>query len=305
MSRIFNHKIIVFNGSDYIISIGEDSVACIWSIDGELICKENIGFQHPLWNLEYDAKHQYLFTCGRDGNIYQINLKNKLDGKFSHKSQKLLDKQYGGEYATKLAIIPNEEVLVIVTNQYNLYYRKVNANQNEKQWNSIVREESSVTLLEPFGSCIAYASLCKITVFKYENNIFKLVIEKDFFDGVVRSFKFLSEKEFLVCDIRGHCSFLEIQDEAFNFIEFNLPACKERWITAAMKSGQYIVVGDRCGNIHLYEINEEKCSIELRYKFNYEVDYINYDLSCSLFFFIIFTKSNRFISMYHDFSGGL
>lgn len=37
--------------------------------------------------------------------------------------------------------------------------------------------------------------------------------------------------------------------------QYTLPLCKERWITSALRIADYILCGDRCGSIHLYELN--------------------------------------------------
>lgn len=261
-SRVFNHKIINYLEKVFIVTVGEDSIACIWSADGKLVHKEFIGTKVPLWNLDYDSKRLYIFACGSDGNIHQVNLKNILEDKHFVSGSLSMKGLISTEYPTKLVIMQKASVLVIFTNRYNFYYTSINDEDTENWWKIIPENtKSSITLLETYQNFIAFAGYRFACLYKFENGVFSFVLNEEFSTGIIRSLKFLNDDEFIVCDDRGVCTLSSLTES----IRFELPFCKERLITVASKIENFLIIGDRCGNIHLFELlNENPKCVELR-----------------------------------------
>lgn len=265
-SRVFNHKIINYQEKMFIITVGEDSIACIWSADGELVHKEFIATKVPLWNLDYDPKRLYIFACGSDGNIHQVNLKNILEGKHSVSGSLSMNGLIPSEYPTKLVIMQKVSILVIFSNRNNLYYTSINDEDTKNGWTIIPEDiNSSITLLETYQNFIAFAGYRFACIYKFENGAFSFVLNEEFSTRMIRSLKFLNDDEFVVCDDRGICTLSAVNKPLAESIKFGLPFCKERLITVAAKIENFLIIGDRCGNIHLFELlNEKSKCIELR-----------------------------------------
>lgn len=265
-SRVFNHKIINYQEKVFIITVGEDSIACIWSSDGELVHKQFIPTKVPLWNLDYDPKRLYIFACGSDGNIHQVNLKNILEGKHFVSGSLLMDGLIPSEYPTKLIIIQKASVLVIFSNRHNFYYTSINDADTENGWKIIPQNtNSSITLLETYQNFIAFAGYRFACLYKFENGKFSFVLNEEFSTGMIRSLKFLNDDELIVCDDRGVCTLSAVNKPLTESIRFELPFCKERLITVTAKIENFLIIGDRCGNIHLFELlNENPKLVALR-----------------------------------------
>lgn len=265
-SRVFNHKIINHQGKSFIITVGEDSIACIWSSDGELVHKEFIATKVPLWNLDYDPKRMYIYACGSDGNIHQVNLKNILEGKYFVSGLLSMGGLISSEYPTKLVIMQKASVLVIFSNRHNFYYTSINNEDIEKGWKIIPENtKSSITLLETHQNFIAFAGYRFACLYKFENGTFSCVLNEEFSTGMIRSLKFVNDDEFIVCDDRGFCTLRALDKLLNESIRFELPFCKERLMTVAAKIENFLIIGDRYGNIHLFEIlNEKPKFVELR-----------------------------------------
>lgn len=66
------------------------------------------------------------------------------------------------------------------------------------------------------------------------------------------SLHWLNGSNILICDSLGQLRVGNIEDGIFNIYGI-LPKTKERWTTAACKHKHFIIVGDRGGNIHLFD----------------------------------------------------
>lgn len=267
-ARIFSHKIIEYSGKVYIISVGEDSNVCVWSSDGHLISRQPMTSLVSLWNLEYDPVRQYLFACGNDGNVHQMCLKDILDG-----TQYLCENveiQYfspeDGEYVEKLVIMEEDGVVVMLTNKRNLFYGQIEEDTISRiVWKPLPDAEIGykITVLETYGSLVATAGYEFVTMYKFTKNgqfskVYHEQLARASADSspLLRSLQFLNETEFVICDARGNGSLITV-DDTFTVIKnqpFQMPPSKERWTTVAARFENFLIIGDRFGNMHLYEI---------------------------------------------------
>lgn len=262
-ARIFNHKIIEYKEQVFIITVGEEGTVCIWTRDGRLVNRQPIA-NVSLWNCDYDPTRHYLYACGNDGNIHQMSLVNILNENQYRCECFMIDDFDDGEYVEKLVIMQDEAIVIILTNNRKLFYGKIQKNLAECSWSPMPDAEIDykITVLETHGSILATAGYQFMTIYQFKNGQFNKVyhdkppsVENS---PLLRSLKFLTENEFVICNARGNGSIITT-NESFEIIriqKFEMPPCKERWITVAARFANYLVVGDRHGNMHLYEIDD-------------------------------------------------
>lgn len=264
IARVFSHKIIEYNGKAYIITVGEDGYVCTWcGTDGRLINREPIA-RGVLWNLEYDPFRQYVFACGNDGNVHQLKLSNILN-----ETQYVSDKiEINGltdkDFIVKLVVLQESETVVMLSNKQQMFFGQIPKTNSDYHWIRFDDAETgyNITVLESYGSLVATAGYEYLTIYHCENGHLRKVYHKrpplNDRSPLLRSLKFISANEFVICDARGNGALIEIDDE-FNLIgdkQFTMPPSKEPWITVAAHFQQYLVISDRHGNMHLYEIDE-------------------------------------------------
>lgn len=266
IARVFAHKIIEYNGKAYIITVGEDGNLCTWCTeDGRLVNRDPIA-RGVLWNLEYDAMRQYVFACGNDGNVHQLKLSNILN-ETHFVSEKI---EFNGfndkEFVIKLVTMQESATIVMLTNKQRIFYGQIPRKNSEYQWDLLLNAETGyqITVLETHGSLIATAGYEFLTIYRYENRQFRKIYHNrpplNDRSPLLRSIKFISEQEFVICDAKGNGCIVTLDDH-FNLKKdqkFKMPTSKEPWITvAAHFGGRYLVIGDRHGNLHLYKTDEE------------------------------------------------
>lgn len=260
-ARIFAHRIIEFDGEPYIVSIGEDANVCIWTREGQLLSRQMVGGGNSaLWNLDWDPLRRYLVTCGSDGNINQIPIEKILQRDVHSADIISTTLPSHGEHFAKIRTMQNERLLIGATNQHNLFYRHID--DAESPWHPLDDNQSRVpyksTLLEVQGSMVATAGYQRATIYRFYYSRFETLLDECLSNGMIRSLKFLDDDSFIVCDDKGNGIFCTLIGKTK--CTFSLPACKERWITVAHRHDQYLIVGDRCGNLHLYVIDANAIS---------------------------------------------
>lgn len=258
-ARIFAHQIIEFGGEPYVVSIGEDANICIWMRDGQLLARQRVsGGNLALWNLDWDPLRRYLVTCGSDGNVYQIPFEPILNRDVHRADVIPTTLPTDLENFAKIRVIasPDCSLLVGVTNRHHLFYRHID--DTDSLWHPVNSEESKIsyksTLLEVHGSMVATAGYKQATIHHFIDGKFELLLDECLSNGMIRSLKFLDDDSFVVCDDNGNATFCTLIGHTK--ITFSLPACKERWITVAHRYERYLLIGDRCGNLHLYVVDD-------------------------------------------------
>lgn len=256
-ARIFAHKIIEFGGEPYVVSIGEDANVCIWTRDGQLLSRQSVGGgQSALWSLDWDPVRCYLVTSGSGGNVNQIPIAHILH-RDVYRTDIIETALSGGEdeHFAKIRVMQADGLLIGVTNRQNLFYRHID--DSDSAWRSMDSNGSTTsyksTLLEVQGSMAAVAGYKRATIFCFRDGVFETLLDESFSNGMIRSLKFLDSDAFVVCDDNGNATLCSLKGSSK--VNFTLPACKERWITVAHRYGQHLIVGDRCGHLHLYVID--------------------------------------------------
>lgn len=224
-ARIMNHKIIEYNEKAFIITVGEDSNICIWSDDGRLVHREPIVNSVSIWNVDYDPSRQYLFACGNDGDLHQINLTNVLNETQYLYENIEIDDFSKGEHIKKLAIMQNEAIAIVMTTEQKLFYAKIEENLSKSSWKPIPNAETAykITVLETYGSLVATTGYEFVTIYQIHNGeLSRVYHQKPSLGGnssFLCSLQFLTETEFVVCDDKGNGLITTI-DDTFNAVKY-------------------------------------------------------------------------------------
>lgn len=250
------------------MTIGEDAHVCVWTTAGLLLHRKPLSGGGTLWNLDYWQEKQILFVCGSDGNVHQIPLESIFSQNSFHTQimpkispSEATVQQH--EYVSKLKII-SSSILVGISNLNNVWFL---ITSEPSKWISIrkCRENVKITVLEGYENYIAVAGYKYVEIHKYRSSTkdFDLIFRKDVSNGLIRCLTFLNTNEFVVCDDGGNCDLISLRSECH--FKFSLPLSKERWMTNALRYKNYLLIADRCGNLHLYVIAENDENIEFRH----------------------------------------
>ncbi|XP_050348246.1 WD repeat-containing protein 6 [Nymphalis io] len=235
--------------NDLIISIGEDSRICFWNHQGKLLRKILSHQNSCIWSLDADDEH--LVTGGGDCGVILHPL--SLVSEYGHKE--IIPIKIDTPKKVKLTARQN----IIIMNESNeLIYYDVSSNTSQTY---DLCHTSTYKLLS-ISSCkqiIAVADMNgKLDVF-IENckgdAVIHKIIDTQLNLGKILSLHWAGNRHIVVCSENGLITVLaskEIDTETVDV--FQLPPCKERWLTSSALSSNrdVLVVGDRCGHIHVY-----------------------------------------------------
>lgn len=235
----------------YVISIGEDGNICLWSVNGTLLYRKTVPTN--LWNLDYDPINQRIFVCGGDGNIRQLCIQQILKSQHIQITELAIDNMNTKEYIAKIKIIDGG-TLVGLTNQNRLTWcqgTEIIMNNWKRQPDPLNYKSS---LLESYKSFIATAGhkICSVYQYDVATNELNILFEETFPLKIIRSFHFLSDNEYIICDDEGNLAL--IHRATCQIYYFTMPMSKERWATIAHKYENFLLIGDRCGNLHLFQL---------------------------------------------------
>ncbi|RZC42013.1 WD repeat-containing protein 6, partial [Asbolus verrucosus] len=243
-SRIFRSLIF----GQFLITAGEDSYVNVWSFEGKLIRKIETHQGGSVWAL--DCKDNVIVSGGGDCGLSLIPLHfNSI----SYRQSVLPD----GEVPKRMGILHSNNLIVITESGYLFYFVL-----KTKEWVKINHHKDlkSYSLLE-VSKCRRLASLSgyhgEIYIYK-EQRDFIILISHYKISGESRIFSFhwISCDTFFTCQKGGILTLWFLQNNKVDVIStFDLPENKDIWTTAACQvaNGKY-VVGDRKGNMHVYEI---------------------------------------------------
>lgn len=73
---------------DKIITIGEDSLMCIWALNGQLLDKVEIHNGSEIWSLDVSENNEKIFTGGADGavNVWSFKSSNLSEKRLVYSS---------------------------------------------------------------------------------------------------------------------------------------------------------------------------------------------------------------------------
>lgn len=212
-----------------------------------------------LWQIDYN-RNGIAYASGSDGNIKQLHIIAFLTGQHCREQIVNVEMETASEHLSKIKYLQNGTI-VALTNQNRLLY----CAKNEQDWHFIGDNRTTrtkISLLESYKNMLAVAGFKTATIYRYNDNNLEVALDlKDIMERMVRSVKFVSSIEVVVCDDHGNCALCTVNDKS-NFRHFQLPKSKESWLTSALQWNDYLILSDRSGNLHLFDMTNDK--IELK-----------------------------------------
>lgn len=241
-SRVF--RCLVLN--DFFVTAGEDSLLILWNFKGKMFKKFDTHQGGSVWSL--CATENVICTGGNDGAILTFNI--------SVNCSKNIINLPSDETPKSVAILSSGNVLCFTENAFLLQYNTVS-----NEWVNI----GQISDLSKY--CVMQVSPCRKLValagFKGQLYLFRMQGErlqcwqKYRLENQTRIFAFhwLDCKTFIVTQANGLLSLFYYYKQRFHFIQiYKLPPSKEQWSTCACILGRNLIVGDRRGNLHNFQI---------------------------------------------------
>ncbi|XP_021924396.1 WD repeat-containing protein 6 isoform X2 [Zootermopsis nevadensis] len=265
---------------DVIISVGEDSCLCVWSVDGSLQKYWKTHQGASVWSVDCSKEKNLIVTGGADGGIslWPLHTDRAVPNLLAFHEH-----LYGQEFTSvkghnqnfprRIGLTSKNNIVAITGNGCLLYCTLLDSGQGN--WKVIHQDEklASYCLLE-MSPCRQYVALGSmdgyILVFKedcssVQGKYLILSDEEKAVTGRIFSLRWLSSDNLLSCGPHGLLEMwkLGFSHQMKKVAEFELPRSKEQWISAAALREKFLVCGDRNGSIHLFEVSDDQsCSVQ-------------------------------------------
>nr|XP_023025375.1 WD repeat-containing protein 6 isoform X1 [Leptinotarsa decemlineata] len=245
-SRIFSCRVL----NNHFVTAGEDSLLNIWSFDGKPVKKFETHQCGPIWSLDWDEEENRIVTGGGDGGVSTFSID------FNAEQEKLMLPD--GENPKIVGILQSFNLVIFSEGGVLYLYIK-----SQRKYRKIVDHEDlkryAVMQVSRCRKMIALAGIKgQIYVYKEHHDTLHLVSSAKTNDqSRIASLHWLTCKSFLICQANGKMTLLHHHQMSLKPAStFILPPSSERWSTTATIFNDNIIVGDRRGNIHLYEIGK-------------------------------------------------
>ncbi|KAJ8976129.1 hypothetical protein NQ317_019394 [Molorchus minor] len=242
--RVFRSKVLL----NCFITGGEDSLVNIWSFNGQLVRKVETHQGASVWALDSDEENNIILTGGGDCGVTTFPLQLN----FQEYNLVLPDKR-----VPKSVVILANRDLVVLTGNAILYYIR-NRQCQEIQTHDDLKSYA-LLVASPCKRLIALAGFHgQIYIYKEEADELKQIgFQQTKIKSRIFSLHWLNCSTFLICQAEGKMSVLYLKTGSiFHICNFILPPSKERWATSAVCVDNYLIAGDRKGNIHLFEFGK-------------------------------------------------
>ncbi|XP_012255908.2 WD repeat-containing protein 6 [Athalia rosae] len=235
---------------DFVLSIGEDSLICIWTTKGTLINKIEAHHGAPIWCIDISEDGNTIITGGGDGAVHVWPLREN-----SSFETKIIPMENVHEVPKHIGIL-SSSTLVFITQSGKIITHNTELGINVESIDLKLCTSYILMQISPNKKHIALASLNGyLTLYKDENGTGSLhrVLEEKIVDSKILSMHWLSNDSLLLCGIKGLLKLVKIVN-GITLIEseHKLPQSRERWTTAAIIHKNLLICGDRAGSIHLY-----------------------------------------------------
>ncbi|XP_015190391.1 PREDICTED: WD repeat-containing protein 6 isoform X2 [Polistes dominula] len=264
VKTMFGHAARVWRAiirNDVLFTIGEDSLICIWSLNGLLLNKLFAHHGARIWSIHISEDNKIIFTGGADGAVHMWPFistpNNNLQIISSFKTSSRIPK-----YVTYL----NSGTLIIFHDGGMLECYDDALHLRESTYLEIY---SSYCIMK-VSSCRCYISFASryghITIYteinKENKKYLHQILEKKIMKSKIFSLQWLKNDRMLVCGENGSLLILAItpNNELYIHSEYILPYSREGWITAAIIYTNLLVCGDRTGNLYIFETHDQSLS---------------------------------------------
>ncbi|XP_047508924.1 WD repeat-containing protein 6 [Pieris napi] len=241
-ARVMRNCII----SDYVVSVGEDSAICYWDINGKLLRKVTSHTNSCIWSL--DAEDNYLVTGGGDSAVIIHPL-----SVITEYNRNCLSLDLNIISPKKLAFTAQRNIVIMTDCNELIFY---NANSNTKTEFKLNHETTykllSVSSCKQLIAVVDMSGKFDVFIENCKENVINNIIDTKLDVGKIMSMHWAGNRHLVFCAELGRITILTADNKIDIFATFNLPKCKERWLTAVAINRDNLIAGDRCGNIHIY-----------------------------------------------------
>mgnify|MGYP002715712474 CR=1 FL=1 len=243
-ARVWRSLII----DEFFISAGEDSQLIIWRKDGTLLKSLSLHQDGGIRGLHFLNSSNLIATGGEDGGINTVSWHYLISESNLYHPKKVIkpDKNF----SNRVCFIKNGFVFT-TSGCCTIIY------DNDNQTDFVYKNENFAyyCLLEVSseGNYIVLGSIKgHMVVIDLETQ--SDIIDKKYFNGRIYSIHCI-ENHILACGPEGKLVLWKYVNKSLISVkELLLPACKERWTTCALLLDQNLVIGDRMGNINVYNL---------------------------------------------------
>ncbi|XP_076663163.1 trafficking protein particle complex subunit 31 isoform X1 [Andrena cerasifolii] len=246
---------VIRNGT--LITIGEDSLMCTWSLDGKLLNKICAHHGAAIWSIDVSEDNKNAFTGGADGAVYAWSLANDCIQRnvLLPKTQEFTLPKYVCCLSNGDFLIFNEDGHVFVCNRSHdvpieLVYL-------ERYSTYCVMEVSFCRSYVCFASRDGYLTIYKATDGSNDRRL-QQVVEEKIMESRIFSIQWLQDNKLIACGSTGALKIITFSMDGSVTVRSTclLPPSRERWLTAAVLYEGLLVCGDRAGNMHVFELRE-------------------------------------------------
>ncbi|XP_032663397.1 WD repeat-containing protein 6 isoform X2 [Odontomachus brunneus] len=249
--------------NDIVITIGEDSLMCTWSLSGNLLNKTYAHHGAPIWSIDTSADNKNIFTGGADGAVcvwpstcYNSPKTISLTSNNTHNIPKYISYLSSGtilifnEKGTLFCYNKNE-----ATPKDSLYL--------EKYCSYCIMQVSPCRSFVAFASRDGYVTLYKDIINTNTKHLHQ-ILEERIMESQIFSLQWLRDDALIVCGANGLLRIFHFTINGTTHVETQcmLPSSRERWLTAATIYEKLLVCGDRTGNVYVFELSNESEDIK-------------------------------------------
>ncbi|XP_063241176.1 tRNA (34-2'-O)-methyltransferase regulator WDR6 [Bacillus rossius redtenbacheri] len=258
----------LFLADGSVVSVGEDSLVCVWSAGGDLVKRWRVHQGAGVRSVAYSMAHHLLVTGGADSGVALWPLARWQGGDGGGcRPLPALPALPAGEKPRRVGLLASGRVAA-VTSAGRLMLCDARPGRPPEWTQSHGDPALANYCLMGFSPCrrhLALASFRGSVVMFTESGseddcrLVKIIEATAAVDGRIFSLHWLSSDSILTCGARGKLEIWKIDYGGGALAkerQLELPASKERWTTAAVCHGHMLVCGDRLGSVHVYDLRD-------------------------------------------------
>lgn len=250
MGRVFRSVLTGYAGQRYLITVGEDSRICVWDMQGKLVFRRNIQSGSVLWNVAVDVEECkrmriYVTTSNGGLEVVDFNEVEQDDGMST-----IAGNLFKESYPAKVRFLSPDRI-ICMTNTDELKLLVQSGSGSSWEVTSSVKLDFKSTVLEVNSRCnlIALGGFARVALFKCSGNVLEFHCQTRLESSLIRAVHWMDEQSLLAVDDRGNGFLL---DEKLTAVKTSIRLTtnsKEKWSTAVLSMDDYLLIGDRNGNL--------------------------------------------------------
>lgn len=217
-----------------------------------------------IWSIAYDSHLNLLYTGGSEGSLSKYNLTLVLNR--THIETRIISingSQSKNSYISKIRYMgTNTPGILCITNDNELFFYT-----NSNLWirlENVIDEPVIIFKVNSYDNNEENSKLRLVGISGMHSlGLFYFNFDEAKIDSIqsirttsdrIRSFIFLKYNNHLISYDLGKCTYVNLYISCE--LDFILPGSKDRVVTHAMEHRGFLLIGDRCGSLHLFVISE-------------------------------------------------